>query len=60
MHRKSDGFWDWPKERDEKRVLAKYIFFGPVTPDLPTRKGFKFPDEEAEKQYRLYKRERNC
>lgn len=57
MHRKFDGYWDWPRERDEKRVLAKYIFFGPVTPEPPNKKGFKFPDQEVEKLYRLFKKE---
>ena len=57
LTRKLDGFWDWPKLKDEKRVSAKFILFGPITPEPPTKNGFKFPDQQAEKQYRLFKRE---
>ena len=56
MHRRHDGFWDWPKKEDMKAVPAMFIVYGPVDPPTPTKRGFKFPDEEAEKQYRLYKK----
>ena len=57
MHRTHDRFWDWPKVKDEQRISAKFIFFGPYIPEPPTKNGFKFPDDEAEKKYRLFKRE---
>ena len=56
-HRKLDGFWDWPKLRDEKRVEAKLIFYGPYVPEPPSKKGFKFPDVQADKLYRHFKKE---
>ena len=43
---KYEGFWDWPMELNQKRVLEKFVFFGPSTPEPPTRKGFQFPEEE--------------
>ena len=56
MHKKLDGFWDWPKENDQKQVSSKFIFLGPCMPDAPTKKGFRFPEEEkAKKLYRLMK-----
>ena len=42
MHPKHDGFWDWPKKKDEKRVSSKFVFFGPCMPKAPSRIGFKF------------------
>ena len=57
MHRKTDGFWDWPRLQDEKRVPTKFIFYGPCIPAPPSKNGFQFPDGQAEKQYRLFKRE---
>ena len=57
LHPKHDRFWDWPQATDEKRVAAKYIFYGPCMPNPPTKKGFKFPDEEeAAMLYREYKK----
>ena len=47
MHRKLDGFWDWPKLRDEK----------PYVPEPLSKKGFKFPDVQADQLYRLFKKE---
>ena len=42
--------------KDKQRISSKFIFFGPYIPEPPTEKGFKFPDDEAEKEYPLFKR----
>jgi len=57
LHQKHDRFWDWPRVKDEKRVSAKFVFYGPYIPKAPSKNGFQFPDEQAKKQYRLFKRE---
>lgn len=46
MHPKIDGFWDWPKKIDQKLVSSKFVFYGPCIPEAPTRRGFKFSEEE--------------
>ena len=59
MHPKQDNLWDWPKKADEKRVRSAFVFYGPTLPDAPTKKGFRFPDEDdARKQYKIYKKEK--
>ena len=56
MHRKHDGLWDWPKKKDEKRIKAAFVFYGPCMPLPPTKQGFRFVEEEAAtRQYKLYK-----
>ena len=50
MHPKHDGRWDWPKKEDEKRVVSKFIFYGPCMPTAPTKE-----EEAAIKEYKLYK-----
>ena len=61
LHRKHDGFWDWPRKPDMKQVSSKFVFYGPCLPSAPTKKGFQFPDEEAaSKQYKLYKKNIHC
>ena len=55
MHRKYDGHWDWPKKRDEKRIKSKFVIYGPCLPEPPSKKGFRFPDDEAEKAFKVFK-----
>ena len=50
MHPKHDGRWDWPKKEGEKRVVSKFIFYGPCMPTPPTKE-----EEAAIKEYKLYK-----
>ena len=38
MHPKLDGFWDWPKVPDEKKVSAKLVFYGPCFPSAPKKR----------------------
>lgn len=52
MHPKINDYWDWPKVEDRKTILAKYVFFGPCTPEPPKpRCGFKFAEEETAKSF---------
>ena len=41
LHRKHDGFWDWPRKPDMKQVSSKFVFYGPCLPSAPTKKGFQ-------------------
>ncbi len=47
LHYKVDGWWDFPKQREQKIIEAKYVFFGPTNPQPPTKRGYKFDDDEG-------------
>ena len=54
LHYKFDGWWDFPKQHEQKIVETKYIFYGPTKPKPPTKLGYKFEDDD-EKAFKIYK-----
>ena len=56
MHPKPDGFWDWPNKNDQTMIQSRFIFLGPCIPTAPTKRGFRFSeDEEPRALYRHLK-----
>ena len=57
LHPTLGGYWDWPKQTDQKIVATKFVFHGPCIPNPPTRREFQFPDEgRAKDLYRVLKK----
>ena len=54
---RGDGYWDFPKKLDVEMVDAKYVFYGPCTPQTTIAgKGYKIVDDEAAQgRYKLLK-----
>ena len=56
MHKTIDDFWDWPSSEDVATVASGFIFYGPCIPAAPTKKGFRFAEEDdAKKFYKAFR-----
>ena len=42
---KSEGYWDFPKTKEILLLESKFVFYGPLKPNVPTKQGYRIPDD---------------